>query len=247
MTSSATPQLSAATQTLWTQLLNHLQLISQQHPDAVFANSLAAEDMVIEHAIRQQNLAITSFMLDTGRLPKETLALAERVEQQYQSAITVLHPDTEAVAAHVAEHGTYAFYDSLSLRQACCQLRKVQPLQRYLQGKSAWITGQRREQSQTRTQLQAHEHDMQFGLEKFNPLCDWHTENVWEIIRALDIPYNPLHDQGYPSIGCDPCTRAIRPGEDLRAGRWWWEQRHSVECGLHAAPLSQSSTTQELS
>lgn len=247
MTSSATQQISTVTQTLWTQLLDQLHLISQQHPDAVFANSLAAEDMVIEHAIRQQQLPITSFMLDTGRLPTQTLELAKRVQTHYQSAITVLHPDADAVAAHVSEHGAYAFYESLALRQACCQLRKVQPLQRYLKGKSAWITGQRREQSQTRTELQAQEYDAQFGLQKFNPLRDWNTDQVWEVIRAFAIPYNPMHDQGYPSIGCDPCTRAIRPSEDLRAGRWWWEQRHSVECGLHASPLSQSSTTQELS
>lgn len=247
MTSLATPSLSTATQSLWEQLLDELQRIDQQHPDAVFANSLAAEDMVIEHAIQQRKLGITSFMLDTGRLPTETLTLAQQVQQHYQTTITVLQPDEHAVAAHVAEHGAYAFYDSLALRQACCRLRKVQPLQHYLHGKSAWITGQRKEQSQTRTQLQTHEHDAQFGLAKFNPLCDWHTDHVWEVIRTFKVPYNPLHDQGYPSIGCDPCTRAIRPGEDLRAGRWWWEQRSSVECGLHSAPSSQSSTTQELS
>jgi phosphoadenosine phosphosulfate reductase len=122
----------------------------------------------------------------------------------------------------------------VDLRKACCQIRKVEPLKRALAGRGAWITGQRRAQSTTRGELPLEEHDQTFGLYKFNPLAEWSEEEVWSAIRALGIPYNPLHDQGYPSIGCEPCTRAIRPGEDLRAGRWWWESSDSKECGLHA-------------
>ena len=125
-------------------------------------------------------------------------------------------------------------YESVDLRRACCQIRKVEPLRRALAGRGAWITGQRRAQSTTRGELPLEEADATFGLHKFNPLAEWSEEEVWAVIRALDIPYNPLHDQGYPSIGCEPCTRAIRPGEDVRAGRWWWSPRTSSECGLHA-------------
>ena len=143
-------------------------------------------------------------------------------------------PEAGAVERHVAEHGAYAFYESVELRKACCQIRKVEPLKRALAGRGAWITGQRRAQSTTRGELHLEEHDPTFGLYKFNPLAEWSEADVWGVIRALGIPYNPLHDQGYPSIGCEPCTRAIRPGEDLRAGRWWWESSDSKECGLHA-------------
>jgi phosphoadenosine phosphosulfate reductase len=146
----------------------------------------------------------------------------------------VYRPVAAAVDAHVAAHGAYAFYESVELRKACCQIRKVEPLKRALAGRGAWITGQRRQQSTTRGELPLEEQDATFGLYKFNPLAEWSEEEVWAVIRALDIPYNPLHDQGYPSIGCEPCTRAIRPGEDLRAGRWWWESSDSKECGLHA-------------
>ena len=136
---------------------------------------------------------------------------------------------------YVNTHGLNAFYDSVELRQRCCGIRKVEPLRRALAGHSAWITGQRREQSATRAELPEAQWDDAFGLHKYNPLASWSTEEVWAVVRALDIPYNPLHDQGYPSIGCEPCTRAIRPGEDIRAGRWWWEQRSSLECGLHTS------------
>lgn len=237
-TLSTQPTLEAQTAVQWDVLLDDLARIAQAHPNAVFANSLAAEDMVIQHAIHVQKLPIRSFTLDTGRLHDETLALLDQVNAHYGITITRLTPNQDKVEQHVAEHGTHAFYESLALRKACCSLRKVEPLRAYLLGKSAWLTGQRREQSQTRDNLEKSQFDTAFNLEKFNPLCDWTNEQVWTVIRTFAIPYNTLHDQGYPSIGCEPCTRAIRVGEDIRAGRWWWEQRDSIECGLHTSPVS---------
>ncbi|MDQ8033357.1 MAG: phosphoadenylyl-sulfate reductase [Bordetella sp.] len=229
--------------TLWRELQARLAGIAAEHPDAVLASSLAAEDMLLTHAIFGGGLPLGVFSLDTGRLHAETLAMIDTVRETYGREIDVRRPDADAVAAHVAEHGKFAFYESVALRKACCQIRKVEPLKRALAGRSAWITGQRREQAATRGELPLAEHDPVFGLQKFNPLAAWSEADVWAAIRALGIPYNPLHDQGYPSIGCEPCTRAIRPGEDVRAGRWWWESSDSKECGLHAgnaaAPRSQ--------
>src|SRR5690606_35537169 len=141
----------------------------------------------------------------------------------------------EAVQQYVAENGAYGFYESVPLRKSCCQIRKVEPLTRALKGRGAWVTGQRRSQNVTRGDLPLSEFDTAFGLQKFNPLAEWSNDEVWQVIRDFGVPYNALHDQGYPSIGCDPCTRAIMPGEDLRAGRWWWQSSDSKECGLHGA------------
>ncbi|WP_251863171.1 phosphoadenylyl-sulfate reductase [Achromobacter sp. Marseille-Q4962] len=218
----------------WTRLLASLRGISERHPDAALASSLAAEDMVLTHAIFDAGLDLQVFTLDTGRLHAETLGVLDAVRARYGREITVYRPDAAAVQAHVAAHGAYAFYESVELRKACCQIRKVEPLRRALAGRGAWITGQRRAQSATRGELALEEDDPVFGLRKFNPLAEWSEDEVWTVIRGLGIPYNPLHDQGYPSIGCEPCTRAIRPGEDVRAGRWWWESSDSKECGLHA-------------
>jgi len=226
--------LSAGLQARWDALGQRLTGIARRHPDAALASSLAAEDMLLTHAIYGAGLPLQVFTLDTGRLHAETLALLPRIEAAYGRAVQVYRPEVQAVAAHVAAHGAYAFYESVELREACCGIRKVEPLRRALAGRSAWITGQRRAQAATRGQLPEEEHDATFGLRKYNPLADWSEDEVWALIRALDIPYNPLHDQGYPSIGCEPCTRAIRPGEDVRAGRWWWESSDSKECGLHA-------------
>lgn len=219
----------------WDQLVQQLRAIEASHPDAVLASSLAAEDMVITHALFSQNMGLQVFTLDTGRLHRATLSLIDTIQARYGKTLAVFRPDPVRVGQHVGQHGEYAFYESIALRKACCDLRKVEPLRRALGGHSAWITGQRREQSATRTALPAQEYDAVFGLQKFNPLADWSEDDVWQAIRRFDIPYNPLHDQGYPSIGCEPCTRAIRPGEDARAGRWWWESSDSKECGLHAA------------
>jgi phosphoadenosine phosphosulfate reductase len=219
---------------LWAELLVRLNDIAQRHPDAALASSLAAEDMVLAHAIYTGGLPIEIFTLDTGRLHAETLAMLDVIERRYGRRPAVYRPRPGAVQAHVAAHGAFAFYESRELRQACCHIRKVEPLKRALSGRGAWITGQRRAQATTRANLPAEENDTVFGLYKFNPLAQWRDDDVWNAIRALDIPYNPLHDRGYPSIGCEPCTRAVRPGEDVRAGRWWWESSDSKECGLHA-------------
>lgn len=231
--------LKQATHQKWLVLLDTLAAISARHSDAIFASSLAAEDMVLTHAIAQAHLPIDIFTLDTGRLHPQTLAMVDRIADRYEVALRVVKPNPQAVHEHVVQHGEFAFYESTELRKACCGIRKVEPLRRTLAGHSAWITGQHRDQSVTRAELAEAEYDTAFGLQKYNPLADWTDAQVWEVIRAYDIPYNPLHDQGYPSIGCDPCTRAVKPGEHPRAGRWWWEQAASKECGLHESNLKE--------
>ncbi|ARP90000.1 phosphoadenosine phosphosulfate reductase [Bordetella genomosp. 9] len=226
--------VASAVATRWAELLRVLADIAARYPDAALASSMAAEDMVLTHAIHTSGAPIEIFTLDTGRLHAETVAMLDVIERRYGRRPTVYRPQPEAVQAHVAAHGAFAFYESQALRKACCHIRKVEPLTRALAGRGAWITGQRRAQAATRGNLPEEEHDATFGLYKFNPLAAWTEDDVWNAIRTLDIPYNPLHDRGYPSIGCEPCTRAIRPGEDVRAGRWWWESSDSKECGLHA-------------
>jgi phosphoadenosine phosphosulfate reductase len=210
-----------------------LTRIARDFTPAVFASSLAAEDMVLTDLILRAKLPIGIFSLETGRLHKETLAVLDAVKATYGYEITLFRPQTEAVDAYVASNGLNAFYDSVEMRRECCRIRKVEPLGRALAGNQAWITGQRRAQSATRSDLRVEEDDPAHFMTKFNPLADWSEENVWEYIRANKVPYNALHDRGYPSIGCEPCTRAIQPGEDVRAGRWWWENPESKECGLH--------------
>lgn len=210
-----------------------LARIAAEYTPAVFASSLAAEDMVLTDLILRANLPIGIFSLETGRLHAETLAVLDAVKAHYGHDIILFRPQTEAVDAYVAQNGLNAFYDSIEMRRECCRIRKVEPLGRALAGNKAWITGQRRAQSATRSDLLTQEDDPAHGMTKFNPLADWTEEHVWEYIRANNVPYNALHDRGYPSIGCEPCTRAIQPGEDVRAGRWWWENPESKECGLH--------------
>jgi phosphoadenosine phosphosulfate reductase len=210
-----------------------LARIARDFSPAVFASSLAAEDMVITDLILKAKLPIGIFSLETGRLHKETLAVLDQVKASYGYDIALFRPQSEAVDAYVAEHGLNAFYDSVEMRRECCRIRKVEPLGRALAGNKAWVTGQRRAQSTTRAELHIEEDDAAHGMTKFNPLADWSEEDVWNYIRDNNVPYNALHDQGYPSIGCEPCTRAVEPGEDVRAGRWWWENPDSKECGLH--------------
>jgi phosphoadenosine phosphosulfate reductase len=212
-----------------------LARVADHFSPAVFASSLAAEDMVLTDLILKANLPIGIFSLDTGRLNPETVAVIDAVRARYGYNIAVFHPQAQAVADYVAGHGLNGFYDSIDLRRECCRIRKVEPLGRALAGKRAWITGQRRAQSSTRQELAVQEDDPGHGpgMVKFNPLADWSEQDVWDYIRANEVPYNALHDQGFPSIGCAPCTRAIEPGEDLRAGRWWWENPDQKECGLH--------------
>jgi phosphoadenosine phosphosulfate reductase len=198
-----------------------------------FANSFGAEDMVLTDLILSNALPITVFSLDTGRLPAETYSLIGEVERHYGSKLEIYFPDAGAVETFVREHGINAFYDSVELRKACCGVRKMEPLRRALAGRKAWITGLRAAQSVTRSGLPVRETDTANGLEKLNPLTDWTETEVWAYIRINEVPYNALHDQFYPSIGCAPCTRAIALGEDVRAGRWWWENPETKECGLH--------------
>lgn len=210
-----------------------LEHIALNFSPAVFASSLAAEDMVVTDLILRRGLPIAIFSLETGRLHAETLAMLDRIRSHYGYEVTLYRPDPSAVEQWVGQYGLNAFYDSVERRKECCQIRKVEPLRRALEGKKAWITGQRRSQSSTRSDLQVQETDHGNGLEKFNPLADWTEDDVWNYLRAHNVPFNPLHERGYPSIGCEPCTRAIQPGEDIRAGRWWWENPESKECGLH--------------
>ena len=210
-----------------------LARIARDFTPAVFASSLAAEDMVLTDLILKAKLPIAIFSLETGRLHAETLSMVERVKETYGYDIALYRPQPKAVERYVADHGLNAFYDSVEMRKECCRIRKVEPLGRALAGKRAWITGQRRAQSSTRAELAVQEDDPAHGMQKFNPLADWSEQDVWDYLRGNNVPYNALHDRGYPSIGCEPCTRAIQPGEDVRAGRWWWENPESKECGLH--------------
>jgi phosphoadenosine phosphosulfate reductase len=230
------PAPASSARPAWNDLAQRLARIASEFPRVAFASSLGAEDMVLADAIWAADLPIAIFTLDTGRLPEQTLDLIRRAQTQYGRTIEVFRPDEAQVADYVAVHGLNAFYESVELRKSCCQIRKVEPLGRALAARDAWITGLRRAQSVTRAELPQREFDAVHGLVKFNPLADWSEEDVWAWIRGRNVPYNALHDRGYPSIGCDPCTRAIRPGEDVRAGRWWWEQRDSKECGVHVSP-----------
>lgn len=210
-----------------------LAAIERDHSPAALANSLGAEDMVLTDLIARDHPGINIFTLDTGRLPEETYALMERIAERYGVRLRIYYPDAASVERFCFEHGPNAFYDSVDLRKRCCHLRKVEPLQRALTGKKAWITGLRREQSVTRRDLPEFHFDPDHGLYKFNPLANWSAEEVWAYIRRFNVPYNALHDRGYPSIGCAPCTRAVTAVEDIRAGRWWWENPETRECGLH--------------
>ena len=213
-----------------------LHTVAHEHAPAVFACSFGAEDMVLVDLIARASLPIAIVTLDTGRLPTETHDLIERVKAKYRVPIEIQSPDERAVAAYVARNGSDAFYESVALREECCAIRKLEPLSRALNGKSAWITGLRRSQASTRNGIAIRETDARYGVLKFNPLADWSDEDVWTYVRVFAVPYNALHDRGYPSIGCAPCTRAVAAGEDARAGRWWWESAEQKECGLHRRP-----------
>ena len=227
---------SVATKTTAARAL--LRQIAGEFSPAAFANSLGAEDMVLTDLIVNENLDIEIFSLDTGRLPLETYDLIAEVKSHYGLALKLYYPRHELVEEYTRQNGINAFYESVELRKACCHARKVEPLQRALAGKKAWITGLRAQQSATREGLPTRTFDERNGLEKFNPLADWTEKEVWVYIKLNEVPYNALHDQFYPSIGCAPCTRAITPGEDIRSGRWWWENADTKECGLHLKATS---------
>lgn len=210
-----------------------LDKVQSDYVPVVFANSFGAEDMVLTDIIARYYPDIEMFTLDTGRLPEETYNLMREVAERYSIRVPVYFPESAAVEAYVAQHGPNGFYDSVDLRKTCCHIRKVEPLKRALRGKRAWITGLRRDQAPTRKDLAESEFDGGNGLQKISPLLDWSLSDVWAYLEQFDVPYNALHDKGYTSIGCAPCTRAITPGEDVRAGRWWWENPEIKECGLH--------------
>ncbi|HYW03076.1 MAG TPA: phosphoadenylyl-sulfate reductase [Gammaproteobacteria bacterium] len=210
-----------------------LQEVERDYSPAALATSFGAEDMVLTDLVRRHAPGIAIFTLDTGRLNEETHRLHQQVRERYGIEIETWYPDAGAIERFVRENGINAFYRSVDLRKACCGIRKVEPLRRALAGRRAWVTGLRRAQSVTRSDVPVQEHDAAHGLEKFNPLVDWSEQEVWAYIHAFGVPYNELHDRGYPSIGCAPCTRAVTAGEDIRAGRWWWEDPASKECGLH--------------
>jgi len=219
--------------------------VALEHAPAALASSLSAEDMVITDVILRHGLDIEIFTLDTQRLHADTLNVIAAIRKRYGYDMRVFRPEPEAVTEYVVKFGRDAFYESAELRKRCCHIRKVEPLNRALEGKEAWITGQRRDQAVTRSELKVQEYDAARGKVKFNPLADWSEDEVWTYIRAFDVPYNALHDQGYRSIGCAPCTRPTVAGEDVRAGRWWWEQPEARECGLHVEPdgrLARSKT-----
>lgn len=234
---ATTPELTDALKQSVTEkskaVITLLKSASEEFKQITFANSYGAEDMVLTDIIVKNALAIEIFSLDTGRLPTETYTLMGEVEKKYDTKPVVFFPKNEAVEDYVRNKGINAFYDSIELRKACCFVRKVEPLKRALANKQAWVTGMRAEQAATRTSLAIREFDDGNQLEKFNPLSDWTEQEVWAYIQLNNVPYNALHDQFYPSIGCAPCTRAVAMGEDVRAGRWWWEDPDSKECGLH--------------
>jgi phosphoadenosine phosphosulfate reductase len=213
-----------------------LMLLRQAISDygsVVYANSLGAEAMVLTDLICTHVPQIDIVSVDTGRLPEETLSLLERLERRYNRRIKVYYPEARSVERYVRENGINGFYNSLGQRLSCCEIRKVEPFRRAVAGYSAWVTGVRREQSETRRLTLPIERDNQVGIAKVSPLLDWTDAHIWSYIQFQQLFYSPLHDRGYPSIGCAPCTRAIEPGLDQRAGRWWWEQPDSRECGLH--------------
>ncbi|MBL0720137.1 phosphoadenylyl-sulfate reductase [Piscinibacter sp. Jin2] len=215
--------------------VERLSAAAAAHPGRIVqATSLGAEDMVITDLIARHRLPIAIGTLDTGALHAETVDLIDRITTHYGLPVEVFRPQAEAVVTFVREHGERAMYESLALRKACCGLRKLEPLGRMLKDRSAWITGLRREQSEARGEVPFEDRD-DAGRLKLNALADWRWGEVWAYIAEHGVPFNPLHDQFMPSIGCAPCTRAIAVGEPFRAGRWWWEDEQAKECGLHVS------------
>ena len=214
-------------------LKQRLQDISKRFSDVRFATSLAAEDMVVTDAISKAQAPIKLFTLATGRLHQETVDMVKTTEDHYGVAIEKVYPQESDVQAFIDQYGMNGFYDGEEPKKACCGARKIKPLNAALLGADAWITGQRREQSTTRTELNFEELDDARGIAKFNPLFDWAEADIWAYIKQENVPIHPLHLTGFPSIGCEPCTRQVKKGEDIRAGRWWWLQSDSKECGLH--------------
>lgn len=197
------------------------------------SSSFGAEDQVLTHMILNIDKTAKIFTLDTGRLPYETYSVMDNTNLKYGIKVDVYFPEAKDVEELYKTQGINGFYESIENRKRCCFVRKIQPLQRALKGLEVWITGLRATQSVTREQMQLVEYDEANGVIKLNPLLTWSEQDVWDFIKENKVPYNKLHDQGYPSIGCAPCTRAVKEGEDIRSGRWWWENPEHKECGLH--------------
>ena len=214
-------------------LFDRLSEIAAEHQDVRFATSLAAEDMVVTDAIVKSGAKISLFTLATGRLHQETIDMTSQVQKHYGVSVASVAPEASDVEAFIAQYGLNGFYDTEEAKKACCGARKIKPLNKALLGADAWLTGQRREQAVTRSDLPLRELDDARNIAKYNPLFDWTESEVWAYLQTKQVPIHPLHFQGYPSIGCEPCTRAVKAGEDIRAGRWWWLQQDSKECGLH--------------
>ena len=211
-----------------------LKYIAEKFKDEItFSTSFSYEDQVITDKIIKNNLPVSIFTLDTGRMFPETYSVWSATNQKYNTHIRSYYPDHSAIENFVAEKGPNAFYESVENRKECCYIRKVEPLKRALKGNKVWITGLRAEHSIDRHNMPQVEWDETNEVIKYHPILHWTFEQVKEYIRLHGVPYNPLHDKGFVSIGCAPCTRAIKPGEDFRAGRWWWEDSTKKECGLH--------------
>jgi phosphoadenosine phosphosulfate reductase len=211
-----------------------LSFFTARYNDKItLSSSFGAEDQVLTDLVCSVGRQIKIFTLDTGRLFQETYDLMHITEKKYGIKIRAYFPDSGKVENMVYNHGINLFYESVENRKMCCNIRKIEPLKRALEGMSVWISGLRREQSVTRTDLKLIEWDETYQIIKLSPLIEWNESQVWEYLKENRIPYNELHDKGFPSIGCQPCTRAIKPGEPVRSGRWWWELPENKECGLH--------------
>jgi phosphoadenosine phosphosulfate reductase len=221
-----------------------LRALAREYPgQVVFSTSFSWEDQLISHFIFHNNIDIGVFTLDTGRMFPETYSTWSRTLEKYGKKITAYYPDAMVLQSFIEDKGPNSFYESVDNRKQCCHIRKVEPLKRALAGKKIWVTGIRAEHSANRDHMPQVEWDGSNNVIKFHPLLHWTTAEVTDYIKKHEIPYNPLHDKGFVSIGCAPCTRAVRPGEDFRAGRWWWEDTSKKECGLHVHAPNDTNTS----
>jgi phosphoadenosine phosphosulfate reductase len=213
--------------------ISMLRAVVAEYKNVCYANSLGSESIVLTDLIWEAVPEIEIFSIDTGRLFPETYDLMERLQQHYGRSLRIYYPEAAELERWVGKNGINGFRDGLEQRRGCCVVRKVEPFRRAVSGRGAWVTGIRRSQSPSRALAAPIEWDGEYGLHKVSPLLDWSEREIWDYIRKKRLPYNKLHDIGFPSIGCAACTRAVQPGEDLRSGRWWWERADSRECGLH--------------
>ena len=228
-----TDQLKTEVADKSTQAQNFLSKSFNDYKNICFATSMGAEDMVIYDLINKMNRTIEIFTLDTGRLHAETYELISHVNSNFKNKIKIFFPDASEIKKYVDNKGINDFYNSLDSRKECCRIRKIEPLKKALKGHDAWITGLRAEQSITRSNQKLNVRDSNFEIDKISPLLNWKEDEIWAYIKINHVPYNKLHDHFFPSIGCQPCTRAISLGEDIRAGIWWWENPENKECGVH--------------